>query len=150
MTKRFAVFLRGSPNDRLCEAFRMPAMTSPSPRRIGRRPKCTKARSRGVWGTDSAAGATCWRRPRWKAWRQREAMWELSAVGISSGTRSASTGGWRTRHGVESQQPASQNACTTFAFWHEGCSRGDLMFPACVISNSCGWQKWHTRQPLRD
>ena len=39
----------------MCEAFRMPAMTSPSPRRIGRRPKCTKARSRGVWGTDSAA-----------------------------------------------------------------------------------------------
>jgi hypothetical protein len=27
-----------------CEAFRMPAMMSPSPRRIGRRPKCTKAR----------------------------------------------------------------------------------------------------------
>jgi hypothetical protein len=42
---------------RFCEAFRMPAMTSLSPRRVGRRPKCTKARSRGVWGTDSAAGA---------------------------------------------------------------------------------------------
>ena len=41
-----------------CEAFRMPAMTSPSPRGAGRRPKCTKARSRGVWGTDRAAGAT--------------------------------------------------------------------------------------------
>src|SRR5262249_23567193 len=81
-----------------------------------RRPKCTKARSRRVWGTDSAAGAmrTAWRRPRWKAWRQREAMWDLSAVGISSGTRSASTGGWRTRHGVERRQPASQNACTTY------------------------------------
>jgi integrase/recombinase XerD len=26
-------------------------MTSPSPRRAGRRSKCTKARSRGVWGT---------------------------------------------------------------------------------------------------
>jgi hypothetical protein len=30
-------------------------MTSPSPRRVGRRPKCTEARSRGVKGTDSAA-----------------------------------------------------------------------------------------------
>jgi len=74
------------------------------------------------------------------------------AVGISAGTRSASTGGWRTngRHRVERRQAASQNASTTFAFWHEGCSRGDLMFSACVISNSCAWQKWHIRQPLRD
>jgi hypothetical protein len=49
-----------------CEAFRMPAMASPSARRAGRRPKCTKGRSRGLWGTDSAAGAmriACWRRP---------------------------------------------------------------------------------------
>ena len=45
------------------------------------------------------------------------------------------------RHGAESRQPASQNASTTFASWHEGCSRGDLMFSACVISNSCALQK---------
>ena len=103
---------------RKCEAFRMPAMTSPSPRRIGRRPKCTKARSRGVWGTDSAAGAmriACWRRPRWKAWRQREAMWELSAVGISSGTRSASTGGWRTRHGPPSPGSRCRSSVRRFS-----------------------------------
>jgi len=31
-------------------------MTSPSPRRIRRRPKCTKARSRGVWGADKCSG----------------------------------------------------------------------------------------------
>ena len=43
-----------------------------------------------------------------------------------------------------------QNASTTSAFWHERCKRGDLMFLARVISNSCAWQKQHIRQPLRD
>src|SRR5580704_14134204 len=43
-----------------------------------------------------------------------------------------------------------QNACTTFAFWHERCTRGFLMFLARVISNGCAWQKQHIPQPLRD
>jgi len=30
---------------------------------------------------------------------------------------------------------------TTFAFRHECCTRGDLMFSARVVSNSCAWQK---------
>jgi hypothetical protein len=64
-------------------------------------------------------------------------------MGISAGTRGASTGGgWIDgRHRVESWQPASQNAATTFAFRHECCTKGDLMFSAYGISNSCAWQK---------
>jgi hypothetical protein len=64
-------------------------------------------------------------------------------MGISAGKRSASTGGrWIDgRHRVERRQPASQNTSTTFAFRHECCSKGDLMFSAYVISNSCAWQK---------
>ena len=54
------------------------------------------------------------------------------------------------RHRVERRPPAWQNASTTFAFRHKCCTRGDLMFSACVISNSCAWPKWHIRQPLRD
>ena len=54
------------------------------------------------------------------------------------------------RHRVERRPPAWQNASTTFAFRHKCCTRGDLMFSACVISNSCAWRKWHIRQPLRD
>jgi len=64
-------------------------------------------------------------------------------MGISACTRSASTGGRWTdgRHRVEKRQPVSQNTSTTFAFWHECCSKGDLMFSASVISNGCAWQK---------
>jgi hypothetical protein len=61
-------------------------------------------------------------------------------MGISAGTRSASTAfdGW---HRVERRKPASQNTSTTFAFRHECCAKGELMFSAYVISNSCAWQK---------
>jgi hypothetical protein len=75
-----------------------------------------------------------------------------SVAGMSAGTRSASTGGWWVdgRHRFARRHPASQNAYATSAFRHECCPGGDLMFPACLISNSCAWQKWHTRQLARD
>src|SRR5215470_5959548 len=58
--------------------------------------------------------------------RQRECLpagEPSGAIGISAGTRSASTGGWQTngRHGVERRQAASQNASTTAT-----AARGDL------------------------
>jgi hypothetical protein len=53
---------------------------------------------------------------------------------------------WRSRWWTRREQ----NACTTFAFWHERCTRGFLMFLARVISNGCAWQKQHIPQPLRD
>ena len=37
---------------------------------------------------------------------------------------------------------------TTFAFWHERCTRVFLMFLARVISNGCGCQKQHIPQPI--
>ena len=39
------------------QGFQLPAMTRLSARSIGRRLKSAKAGNRGVWGTDSAAGA---------------------------------------------------------------------------------------------
>src|SRR5258707_9814949 len=46
----------------LCR-FSDAGMPRPSPRSDSRRPKSAKARNRGVWGTDSAAGAMgIWRR----------------------------------------------------------------------------------------
>jgi hypothetical protein len=62
-------------------------------------------------------------------------------MGISAGTRNASTGGrWIDRR-HRRRQRALQNTSTTFAFRHECCTKGDLMFSAYVISNSCAWQK---------
>jgi hypothetical protein len=42
---------------------------------------------------------------------------------ISAGTRNSSTGGWWIdgRYWFERWQAASQNASTTFAFWHDCC-----------------------------
>ena len=64
-------------------------------------------------------------------------------MGMLAGTRSASTGGrWIDgRRRAERRQPAAQNTSTTFAFRHECCTKGELMFSAYVISNSCAWQK---------
>jgi hypothetical protein len=75
-----------------------------------------------------------------------------SVAGISAGARSVSTGSWWIDgwHRFVRRQPAPQNASTTSAFRHECCPRGDLMFPARLISNGCSWQKCHTRQLLRD
>jgi hypothetical protein len=70
-------------------------------------------------------GIACRRCSGRQARRQHEVMCmsacrgtEESAVGISAGTRSASTGGWWIdgRHRVERRQPAWRNASTTFAF----------------------------------
>jgi len=48
---------------RLLCRFSDAGMPRPSPRSDSRRPKSVKARNRGVWGTDSAAGAMgIWRR----------------------------------------------------------------------------------------
>ena len=49
---------------------------------------------------------------------------------------------WRSRWWTRRQQ----NACTTFAFWHERCKRVFLMFLARVISNGYGCQKQHIPQ----
>ena len=110
----------------------------------------TKSRAVGQWLAASAMGIACRRCSRWWARPQHRTTCmsacrgaQESAMGISAGTRSASTGGrWIDgRHRVERRQPASQNTSTTFAFRHECCARGDLMFSAYVISNSCAWQK---------
>ena len=110
----------------------------------------TKSRAVGQWLAASAMGIACRRCSRWWARPQHRTTCmsacrgaQESAMGIWAGTRSASTGGrWIDgRHRVERRQPASQNTSTTFAFRHECCARGDLMFSAYVISNSCAWQK---------
>ena len=110
----------------------------------------TKSRAVGQWLAASAMGIACRRCSRWWARPQHRTTCmsacrgaQESAMGVSAGTRGASTGGgWIDgRHRVESWQPASQNAATTFAFRHECCTKGDLMFSAYGISNSCAWQK---------
>jgi hypothetical protein len=101
----------------------------------------TKSREVGHWLAASAMGIACRRRQTTSMFACRGA--QESAMGISAGTRSASTSGrWIDgRHRVERRQRALQNTSTTFAFRHECCTKGDLMFSAYVISSSCTWQK---------
>jgi hypothetical protein len=47
----------------------------------------------------------------------------------------------RTASGREEAIRIAERASTTFASRYDYCTRGDLMFAACVISNSCAWQK---------
>jgi hypothetical protein len=63
------------------------------------------------------------------------------AFGRPRGVHQLAIGGLMDGIGSRGGNTAPQNACTTFAFRHECCPRGDLMFLACVISNSCAWQK---------
>jgi hypothetical protein len=100
------------------------------------------AGQRVLWGLyvggdrDGGRGVSTRRRASVRAGEPRRVQSALA------GTWSLSTGDWWIDggHGFE-RRAASQNASTTFAIWHECCTRGDLIFLACVISNSCAWQK---------
>jgi hypothetical protein len=97
----------------------------------GRRPKAAKERSRGklapakqraLSGFNAGAALD----------GKRDASMRRRAMSVQQRTAGELIDGVLLREAA-----TRQNASTTSAFWHERCTRGDLMFLARVISNSC-------------